>query len=69
MPTKSRGRTAKALPKTKKFEGKQYKKSTCSKSKAEARKKAKAHRAKGTKKYARVAYDSTKKTYCVYTRG
>lgn len=58
----------KALPKTKKFNGKTYTKKACG-TKAAAKKTAANHRKKGTKKVARVVKDPVTKKYCVYTRG
>ncbi|MEO1626490.1 MAG: hypothetical protein AAFV25_15140 [Bacteroidota bacterium] len=58
--------TAKPLPQTKKFNGKNYKKDSCSTTKTNAKKTAKGLREKG--KLARVVKDPKTKKHCVYTR-
>lgn len=59
--------SVKGLPQRKKYGDKTYSKSTCSQSKADATKKAKAHRASGKGKLARIAKDPKTGKYCVFT--
>lgn len=58
---------AKALPKTKAFNGKNYKKSSCGSTKTAANKTASNARKKG--KLARVIKDPKTGKHCVYVRG
>lgn len=61
------GAAIKGLPKTKKFGGKTYTKSTCGKTKTAA--KATAKRVRKSGKNARVVKDPKTGRHCVFTRG
>ena len=65
----SKKKTCKPAPKTKKFDGKNYSRSSSATTKAAAKKSAKAHRGKGKAARARVVKNPCGSGFYVYKRG